>query len=338
AIYGSRAANGVIIVTTKRGKKGEATINFDSYVGWQEIPKRLSLLNLQEYAIHSNTRSDLGIVERNPNFIRPDLLGRGTDWQDELFNKAMIQNHNLSFSGGSDKSTYSMGIGYLDQEGIAFGSSFERLTLRGVVDSDIKDYLKVGVNFAFNKSKLTTTVSDGALIPIALRQTPNVAVRNADGNFDGPDNNEFVQNNPIGLASIRDNRNDDSRLRANVFAELSLLEGLKFKTQYAFDYGFYNGYTFDPSYTFGAIQRDVRESTRSKAYSKFYNLTNLVSYDNTFGIHTINAILGQEYQEGSYENLTGYRSGFLTNNATDLDLGDATTARNSNFRNANALS
>lgn len=338
AIYGSRAANGVIIVTTKRGKKGEATINFDSYLGWQEIPKKLSLLNLQEYAIHSNTRSDLGIVQRNPNFIRPDLLGEGTDWQDELFTTAMIQNYNLSFSGGSEKSTYSMGMGYLDQDGIAFGSSFERLTLRGVIDSDIKDYLKVGVNFAFNNSKLTTTVSDGALIPIALRQTPNVAVRNADGNFDGPDNNEFVQNNPIGLASIRDNRNEDARLRANAFTEITFLKGLKFKTTYAIDYGFGNGYTFDPSYTFGAIQRDVRESTRSKSYSKFYNITNLLSYDTVFTKHNINTILGQEYQEGSFENLTGYRAGFLTNNATDLDLGDATTARNSNFRIANSIS
>ena len=338
AIYGSRAANGVIIVTTKRGKKGEATVNFDSYVGWQEIPKKLSLLNLQEYATHRNTRSDLGIVQRDPNFIRPDLLGEGTDWQDELFNKAMIQNYNLSFSGGSEKSTYSMGIGYLDQEGIAFGSSFERLSLRGVLDSDIKDYLKVGVNFAFNNSKLITTVSDGALISIALRQTPNVAVRNADGNFDGPDTDEFVQNNPIGLASIRDNRNEDARLRANAFAELTFFKGLKFKTQYAIDYGFSNAYTFDPSYTFGAIERDVRESTRTKAYSKFYNITNLLSYDNTFGLHTLNTILGQEYQEGSYENLYGYRAGFLTNTATDLDLGDATTARNGNFRNANSLS
>ena len=338
AIYGSRAANGVIIVTTKRGKKGESTINLDSYIGWQEIPTKLDLLNLQEYAIHKNTRSDLGIVQRDPDFVRTDLLGEGTDWQDALFNKAFIQSHNLSISGGSEKSTYSMGIGYLDQEGIAFGSGFERFNLRGVVDTQVKDYLKVGVNFAFNNSKQTTTVSDGSLISIALRQTPNVAIRNADGSFDGPATNEFVQNNPIGLASIRDNRNETAGIRANTFAELTIFKGLKFKTQYAIDYGFSNAYTFNPSYTFGALQNDIREGTRTKAYSKYYNISNLLSYDNTFGKSTINGILGQEYQESSFENLFGYRSGYLTNTATDLNLGDATTARNNNARFSNSIS
>ncbi|SFZ92264.1 TonB-linked outer membrane protein, SusC/RagA family [Flaviramulus basaltis] len=338
AIYGSRAANGVIMITTKRGKKGESTINFDSSLGWQEIPKKLSLLNLEEYAIHSNTRAELNIINQNGNFIRPDLLGEGTDWQDELFVKAMIQNYNLSFSGGSDKTTYSMGIGYLDQEGIAFGSSFERLTLRSVIDSQVKDYLKAGVNLAFNNSKQITTVSDGALIPIALRQTPNVAVRNADGNFDGPDTNEFVQNNPIGLASIQDNRNEDARIRASIYAELTFLKGFKFKTQYSADYGFSNAYTFNPSYTFGQINRIPRESSRTKAYSKFYNLTNLLSYDNNFGVHNINVLLGQEYQEQSYENLYGYKAGFLTNTANDLVLGDDATARTTNGRQASAIS
>ncbi len=338
AIYGSRAANGVIIVTTKRGKKGESTINLDSYVGWQEIPTKLNLLNLQEYAIHKNTRSDLGIVQRDPDFVRTDLLGEGTDWQDALFNRAFIQSHNLSISGGSEKSTYSMGIGYLDQEGIAFGSGFERFNLRGMVDTQVKEYLKVGINFAFNNSKQTTTVSDGSLISIALRQTPNVAIRNADGSFDGPATNEFVQNNPIGLASIRDNRNETAGLRANTFAELSIFKGLKFKTQYAIDYGFSNAYTFNPSYTFGALQNDIREGTRTKAYSKYYNISNLLSYDNTIGKSTINGILGQEYQESSFENLFGYRSGYLTNTATDLNLGDATTARNNNARFSNSIS
>src|SRR5690606_13450720 len=194
AIYGSRAANGVIIITTKRGKAGEFSLAYDAYVGWQGIPKKMSMLNLQEYAIHKNTRSDLSIVQRDNNFIRPELLGEGTDWQDELFQNAMMQSHNLSATGGSEKTTYAMNIGYLDQEGIAVGSAFERFNLRGVVDSQVKDYLKVGVNFALSNSKQRTTVSDQSLILTALKQTPNVAVRNADGNFDGPDTDEFVQN------------------------------------------------------------------------------------------------------------------------------------------------
>lgn len=338
AIYGSRAANGVIIITTKRGKKGESSLTYDTYLGWQEIPKSLDLLNLQEYAIHKNTRADLGIVQRDNNFIRPELLGKGTDWQQEMFTKAMMQSHNLSVSGGSDKSTYAMGVGYLDQEGIAIGSSFERFNLRGVFDSQIKDYLKVGVNFAFNNSNQKTTVSDQSLILTALKQTPNVAVRNADGSFDGPDTNEFVQNNPIGLASIKDNRNEKAGIRATTFAEVSITDDLTLKTEYSLDYGFGNTYRFDPSYSFGAISNDVRESTRSKSYSKYWNWKNILTYNKEFGVHNVNMMLGQEIQESHWEYLSGYRSGFLTNGATDLNAGDATTAKNTNNSGTSSIS
>lgn len=338
AIYGSRAANGVIIITTKRGKQGELSLNYDTYLGWQEIPKKMSLLNLQEYAIHHNKRADLGIVQRDNNFIRPDLLGNGTDWQDEMFTTAMMQSHNLSVSGGTEKSTYAMGIGYLDQEGIAIGSAFERFNLRGVIDSQVKDYLKVGVNFALSNSKQKTTVSDQSLIITALRQTPNVAVRNADGTFDGPDTDQFVQNNPVGLASIKDNRNEKAGIRANTFAEITFTKGLKFKTEYALDYGFSNEYRFDPSYTFGAIVNEVREGSRTKSYSKYWNWSNVLSYNKDFGIHSINMMLGQEMQESHWENLYGYRSGYLTNGATDLDAGDATTAKNANGSGTSAIS
>jgi TonB-linked SusC/RagA family outer membrane protein len=338
AIYGSRAANGVIMITTKRGKKGDMILNFDSYVGWQEIPKHLDLLNLKEYGTLKNTRSDLGIVQRDNYFIRTDLLGEGTDWQKELFDTALMQSYNLSASGGSDNTTYALGMGYLDQEGIAIGSGFDRFNLRGVVDSQVKSYLKVGVNFALSKTNQTTTVQDDALILTALKQTPNVAVRNADGTFDGPDTKEFVQNNPIGLASIKDNHNKNYGIRANAYAEIGFTKDLKFKTTYSLDYGFVNNYTFNPSYTFGALVNEVREGSRTKSNSEFWSWNNVLTYDKTFGAHKVTALLGQEMQESNWENLYGYRSGYLTNGATDLNAGDATTAKNSNGSNTSSLS
>jgi len=338
AIYGSRAANGVIIVTTKRGKKGDLSLNFDSFVGWQEIPKHLDLLNLQEYGNLKNIRANMGIVTRDNNFIRTDLLGEGTDWQKELFTTALMQSYNLSASGGSDNTTYSMGIGYLDQEGIAIGSSFDRFNLRGVIDSQVKSYLKLGVNFALSNYEQKTTVQDDALILTALKQTPNVAVRNADGSFDGPDTTQFVQTNPIGLAMIKDNHNENIGMRANTYAEIGFTKNLKFKTQYSLDYGFSSNYTFNPSYDFGAIVNEVREGTRTKSNSKYWNWNNLLTYNKTFGEHTVEAMLGQEMQESHWENLYGYRSGYLTNGATDLNAGDATTAKNSNASNTSALS
>ena len=338
AIYGSRAANGVILITTKRGQAGEMRVNFDTYVGFQELPKHLDMLNLQEYAIHKNTRSELGIVQQDPNFIRPELLGEGTDWQEEMFDRAMMESYNLSVSGGNEKNNYSMSIGYLDQEGIALGSSFDRLNLRGLFDTQVKDYLKTGINFAFSNINQNTTFSDQSLILTALKQTPNVAVRNAEGTFDGPVTDEFVQNNPVGLASIRENRSESAGIRANTYAELEIIEGLKLRSEYSLDYGIYNGYTFNPSYTFGAIVNDVREGSRTKNYNEYYNFRNILTYDRTFGDHSINTMLGQEYQESFWEGLYGYRTGYLTNGATDLNAGDATTARNSNSSFKSALS
>jgi TonB-linked SusC/RagA family outer membrane protein len=338
AIYGSRASGGVIMVTTKRGKKGELALSFDSYVGWQELPKHLNVLNLQEYGEHKNTRSDLGIVERDPYFIRTDLLGEGTDWQNELFTQALVQSYNLSASGGSDKSTYYMGIGYLNQDGIAIGSGFDRLNLSSNLDSQVKDYFKVGLNFALNNSKQTTTVSDQSLILTALKQTPNVAVRGADGSFDGPATDQYVQNNPIGLASINDNHNENIGIRANTFAEITFTKGLTFKTQYSLNYGFTNDYTFNPSYTFGALDNTVRQGTRTKGFSKFWSWNNVLNYNRTFGKHTINAMIGQEAQESYWENLYGYVTGYLTNTSTDLSLGDPTTARVTNGSNGSSLS
>ncbi|WP_304734304.1 SusC/RagA family TonB-linked outer membrane protein [Duncaniella muris] len=97
AIYGSRASNGVIMITTKRGKAGEATVTYDMYLGWQEMPKKYDLLNLREYAEHHNYRAEyISSVDQSAAFIRPDLLGKGTDWQDELFRKAFMMNHSIS--------------------------------------------------------------------------------------------------------------------------------------------------------------------------------------------------------------------------------------------------
>ncbi|WP_455609254.1 SusC/RagA family TonB-linked outer membrane protein [Bacteroides rodentium] len=335
AIYGARAANGVIMITTKRGQAGEASITYDGYVGWQEMPNKVVVVNPRESAEHGKVRSgkdyagqDWGIVNKDNNFVRPDLLGDGTDWQDEMFSKALMTSHNLSVTGGNDKNNYAMGAGYLQQDGIAVGSGFRRLNLRGSFDSQVKEYLKMGINFAFSESRQKLTISDESLIRTALLQTPNVAVRNADGNFDGPDTDEFVQTNPVGLAMLNDNRNEKMNIRANTYAEAKILEGLTFKTELSFDYGITNTYKFNPSYDFGAITNEVRTGAFSKSYNKYWSWRNIVNYNRTFGVHSINAMVGQEMQQSHWEYLYGARTGYLSNASTDLVLGDATTATN----------
>ena len=338
AIYGSRASNGVIMITTKRGRNGRLSLGYDTYFGFQEIPKKLDVLNLQEYAIHKNTRSDLGIVERDNNFIRADLFGEGTDWQEEMFTKALMQSHNFSASGGNEKTTFAMGIGYLEQEGIAIGSGFNRFNLRGVIDSQVKDYLKLGVNIAISNSKQENTFSNDGLIITALRQTPNVPVSNPDGSFAGP-SDEFAPSNPVGKALLNENRNEQIGVRANTYAEVKIMNGLKVKSEYAFSYGFGNRYTFNPSYYFSEFDfTDVASGSREKTFSKFWSWNNVLTYNNTFGAHNVNLTLGQELQKSSYENLFGSVSGYLSNGVTDLSAGDPTTANVRNNSNVSTIS
>ncbi len=170
AIYGSRASNGVIMITTKRGKAGEATVTYDMYLGWQEMPKKYDLLNLREYAEHHNYRAEyISSVDQSAAFIRPDLLGKGTDWQDELFRKAFMMNHSISVSGGNDRTTYAFSGGYLDQEGIAHGSSFQRFSLRSNLDTQIKSWLRGGVNFSFTDSKQVVGTDNNTIISALIQ-------------------------------------------------------------------------------------------------------------------------------------------------------------------------
>ncbi len=338
AIYGSRAANGVIMITTKRGQKGDAKISYNGYTGWQEMPKKLQLLNLQEYAYHKNARTLAAIVQGDDNFVRPDLLGAGTDWQAELFSQAPMTSHNLSITGGNELTNFAIGAGYLNQEGIAIGSGFERLNLRSNIDAQLRKWLKTGVNFNFSNSTQNVTVADESLIKIALKQTPNVAVRNADGGYDGPDTREYVQNNPVGLAMIKENYNEKTGIRANTYLEAKVIEGLTYKTELSFDYGITNTYKFNPSYNFGAIESTVIESERAKSYSKFWSWRNIVNYNRTFDeLHNINFMAGQEMQKSQWEYLMGFRNGFITNVAHDLNAGDANSAKNSGSSGGGAL-
>lgn len=327
AIYGARAANGVIMITTKKGQAGEAKFSYDGYVGWQMMPNKLEMLNLREYAEHKNARTEAGIVTGDNNFVRPDLLGEGTDWQDELFQVALMHSHNISATGGNEKVTYALGAGFLDQEGIAIGSGFRRLNLRGNFDAQIKKWLKGGMNFAFSQSKQKVTVDEQSLIETALKQTPNVSVRNADGSFDGPDTDMYVQTNPVGLAMMRENKNEKAGFRTNGYLEATFMEGLSLRTELSTDFGITNAYKFNPSYEFGAIKNEVVESERAKSYNKFWSWKNILTYNKTFAaLHQVNVMLGQEMQKSDWEYLAGKRSGFLSNVAHDLNAGDAKTS------------
>lgn len=335
AIYGSRASNGVIMITTRRGQSGESSIVYDGYVGWQSMPKKLEVMNLQEYARHHNARAEADIVTASDYYVNPDILGEGTDWQDELFKNALMTSHNLSITGGSDKMTYAFSAGYLDQNGIALGSSFKRLSLRGNIDAEIKSWLKGGVTFSLADSKQSVG-TDNDIIMTALRSQPSVAVTSGDGSYDGPDD-QWMPDNPVALAQIRDNYNKKENFRFNTYLEALLYQGLTFKTEVSADYNLNKYYYYEPDYEFGVKVNETRTGRWTKTDTKYWSWRNILTYDNRFGMHTINAMLGQEMSHNHYETQVSNATGYLSNSATDPSAGDTTESSGTGYKNDNSL-
>ena len=341
AIYGSQASNGVIIVTTRRGEAGRSVINFNSYIGWQQIPKKLDVLNLQQYANLQNLQAANGLLTASNNFVRPDLLGPGTDWQDELFNTAPMQNYNLSLSGGTEKTTYNVSAGYLNQVGIAEGSGLKRWNLTSNIDSQVKSWAKVGANMAFSSTNQDLSLSNQDLINKALTIPPNVPVKNADGSF-ATDDVQWVPVNPVALARLQTNTNEMFGIRGNSYLELApkgALNGLTYRFEVGFNYSLTQSEQFVPTYTLSASKfNDINQSSRSETYNKYWTYRNILTYDKRFAsIHHLTAMIGQEYSQSGYTYLFGSRTGFPSNLATDLTLGDGTTATNNNTSSTSAL-
>ncbi|MBR1541886.1 MAG: TonB-dependent receptor [Bacteroidaceae bacterium] len=325
AIYGSRASNGVIMITTKRGKSGEAIITYDGYVGWQQMPKKLDVLNLREYAEHNNDIADAKIKQASGTFLRPDLLGEGTDWQDELFKTAFMTNHSLSLTGGNDKTTYAISAGYLNQDGIGLNTSFKRQTLRGNVDTNLKKWLKGGISFSLSDSRQEME-KNWDIINTALRSQPSVAVRNPEGGYDGPDD-QWMPDNAVALAEIKTNYAKRINFRLNTYLEATILKGLTFKTELSTDYNQNKTKTYTPDYTFGVKVSSQRDGAWYKNDSKYWSWRNILTYNGTIASkHNINAMIGQEMSHNYWENMSTANSGYLSNSVTDLRAGERTGA------------
>ena len=329
AIYGSRASNGVIMITTKRGKAGEATITYDGYIGWQQMPKKLDVLDLRQYAQHYNDIADAQIKTAVGTFLRPDLLGKGTDWQDELFSTAFMTNHSLSLTGGNEKTTYAISAGYLHQDGIGLSTGFKRQTLRGNIDTQLKDWLRGGISFSLSDSRQEME-KNWDIIMTALRSQPSVAVRNPEGGYDGPDD-QWMPDNAVALAEIKTNYAKRLNFRLNTYLEATLYKGLTFKTELSTDYNLNKTKTYQPDYTFGVRVSSQRDGAWYKNDSKYWSWRNILTYTGTFAEkHNINVMVGQEMSHNYWENMSATNQGYLSNSVIDLRAGE-TTGNNVNI-------
>ena len=331
AIYGSRASNGVVLITTKRGEEGKAKIQYEGYMGWQKLPKKLSVMNLPQYADFYNVRAAIQGWGTREDYKHPELLTNGTDWQSELFQVAFMHNHTLNINGGNKDMHYSISGGYLDQDGVGIGSGFTRASFRGNFDTNVTNWLQIGTNVAYSNTKQLITFTESNVISTALSQFPDVAPRNPDGSYGVPEVNDFATyySNPIFEANMKENRTDNYQLDYNVFANITPLKGLNVRIEYGGNRGWLNSYYFVPEYTYGSIMVES-QSTRSKNMSKYASFKQYATYNFDFkNIHQFSVMLGHESQWGNWESLSATRKGYISDAIHSLNVGDSSTATNS---------
>ncbi|MET0635320.1 MAG: TonB-dependent receptor [Chitinophagaceae bacterium] len=327
AIYGSRATNGVLLITTKRGKAGEAKLNYNYQYNLQTPPEKLPVMNLRQYAQMRNEFHALAGGTTPIEFLDPSILGTGTDWQGELFNNAAMNKHQLSMSGGSNNTTYYMSGEYLKQGGVAVGSGFDRYGFRFNLDNKPREWITLGANLSFNQTKEKLTTSSESIISEALQLTPQVPVRNLNGTWGGGDEvngaNQFAPVNPIAIANLRTNNNRRRQFWGGLNLGLNITRGLTFRTSFNTDISYTNSMFFNPTYRIGWAINTSASLSENIGMSTYWNWNQLLEYTKQFGKHNVSAMVSHEAQESNWKNISASRSGFLTNDIFDLNAGAA---------------
>lgn len=330
AIYGSRATNGVLLITTKRGKAGQAKIDFSSSFNIQTGPKSLDMMNLQQYAQMLNEYSAV-FTKIVPAELRdPSLLGNGTDWQNALFKSASMQKQQLSVSGGNDKTTYYLSGEYMDQNGVAVGSGFKRYGSRLNLASKPRTWLNIGANLSFNQTNENLSTSQENLVINALRLTPQVPVKNIDGDWGSAnaDNgaNQYAPVNPLAIADITTNNLTRRQFLGGVNLAVNIIEGLQFRTAFNTSFGFVSSNYYRPAYQIGWAINPVSSLQTRNNLSSYWGWNQLLEYNKTIKKHKFNVMVSHESQSSGWKNLLGRREGFLTDDIIDLEGGDPLTA------------
>lgn len=330
AIYGSRGANGVIIVTTKKGTvSGEATISASAYYGVQEVANRLNLVNAQEYAQLVN---ELSVNEGGAiRYDDPSVFGAGTDWQDLIFQSAPIRNVQVAANGGSESMIYNVSFNYFEQEGIIRGSDYERFTLRINNEYRLKKYVSWGHNLALT---YTETQNGPGVLTTAYRSAPIAPVFDSLGNFSplsaeisSTANAEasFFYNNSNGLAY---------RGVGNVYMDIKPFAGLTFRSSLGLDLSKSENKSFVPVFEVSAIQQN-RESrlTVGNTTSRSWLWENTLTYQKEWKDHRLNVLGGITSQEFDFEQISGSRLNLIGEEESFffLNAGDETTSTVNNF-------
>ena len=351
AIYGARAANGVVLITTKSGGEGDMKLTYSAYYGIQNVTNTIDMLNAEDYMIYQNEGA------RNANQPEPFDLNQipqyDTDWQDIMFvQNAPVTNHELSITGGNEKSSFSSSLSYFSQQGIIGGekSQFERITARLNSKHKVNDRLTFGNSLTYssiNSRGIGSNESFNGVYSSALNLDPltplyeedqdvlanyypynlEPVITNANGQVYGI--SELVGAevvNPMALLEIQTAKNKTDKIVGNVFAELEIIDGLKLRTSAGLDFAYVNGGSYKPIYFLNGAQNNTEKTSVSKNIDRYYTWQweNTLTYAKTINNHTFSALLGTTASEYRYDNLTGFNTIVPTYDPENVYLNMAT--------------
>jgi len=313
AIYGSRGSNGVIIITTKKGAAGTSTLTYDTYYSLQSPTRLLSMMNATEYGSWSNE------VKGSTIFPNPDQLGEGTDWQNEIYkNNALMVNHNLSYTGGNDKSRYYLSGNYFDQDGIHIESNFKRYQLRVNTDHKIGTRFKLGQNLSISRTVNTPRTSNAENL---MGWDPTIPVKDAEGNFTFQTvSSEYSADNPVSLAVQNTNTVTGTRILGNMYGEYEIIEGLSYKLNLGANIYNLTQNQYSPTTLFS---QNADQGTATIRNDESINLLieNTLNYAKTFGEHEVGGLIGYTRQTITESSSNVQTIGFVTDAYTYNNLG-----------------
>lgn len=322
AIYGSRGANGVVLITTKKGKAGDGTISISANFGIQQATSVPKMLNASQFAsLHNEMMANNNMGQR-PDFADPLSWGEGADWIDALLGTAKMQNYSISYSGGNDKSSYYVSGGVLDQEGIVINTSYRRYTLQFNNESRVRSWLKFGNNITLSHD----VKKNGSYSVLnTLASLPTQPILNEDGTYSGPGTeSQFYGDlrNPIGTARLEKNTTKGYNILGNLYGEIYLFDKITYKMTGGIDFKFWDSVNFSPKYDWKPIP--VPNSYRGESSNKSltYLWDNTITYMDTFKEkHNLNIMLGSSAQNNVYNNMSASVKEFLSDNYNQLNNG-----------------
>ncbi|MDO3626208.1 TonB-dependent receptor [Mucilaginibacter sp. BT774] len=344
AIYGSRAANGVVLVTTKSGKSGQTVIQANANYGVQNIAHRVDVLDAEQWATVSNAAHDAAGLARLSIAQNPQSLGAGTNWQDAIYRSAPIQQYDLLLSGGNPSTNYSVSGSFLDQDGIVKVTGYNRYNLRAKSETS-KGPFKFGETIILTREKTISMPGGwggqgGNPVGSAAKMIPVFGIYDptAVGGFAGATGPVVNVANPLAQLNLEDINRISSNILTNAYGQLTILPGLTYKLNFGYTSNFGTGTDYYKRYVVGTLfSHPTNDLSISKDQTNLLLVENTLNYTKQFGKHSIQALAGYTYQKNDYSYLLSARTD-LPDGLENIDAGAGTSTTGGNSVESTLLS